>query len=253
MPTTAVADIPVLWEEPARAGERKLVIWLPGFTSSKESVHEYLCELAAAGYVALSFDPVDHGARSRIADQESVDPASGSFRDPATGKLYRHFWSILAETAAEAPSVIDWAIAELSVAPPVGMGGISMGGNIAVAAAALDRRIAAVAAGIAEADWLRPGSTIPLSAPNAYVQDCFDRCNPLTNLANYRHCPAISFQCGADDTLIPPGGAQRFVRALSATYAACPEKLEIEIEDGVAHEFTPTMWRNSLRWLARFL
>jgi dienelactone hydrolase len=253
MLTTTIANIPVLWEEPVQADDRKLAIWLPGFTSSKEGVLDYLRELAAAGYVALSFDPVDHGARSRIADQESVDPTNGSFRDPATGKLYRHFWSILAETAAEVPSAIDWAIAELGVTPPVGMGGISMGGNIAVVAAGLERRISVVAAGIAEADWLRPGSTIPLSAPNAYVQDCFDRCNPLTNLAKYQHCPAMSFQCGAEDTMIPPGGAQRFVQALNATYAACPEKLEIAIEDGVAHVFTPTMWQNCLRWFARYL
>ena len=133
------------------------------------------------------------------------------------------------------------------------MGGISMGGNIAVVAAALDRRIAVMVAGIAEADWLRPGSTIPLSAPNAYIQACFDRCNPLTNLDRYQHCPAMLFQCGADDTMIPPGGAQRFGKALSATYAACHERLEVVLEDGVEHEFTPTMWRRSLHWFARYL
>jgi dienelactone hydrolase len=167
--------------------------------------------------------------------------------------VYRHFWAILAETAAEVPSVIDWATAELGVAPLVGIGGISMGGNIAVVAAALDRRIAVVATGLAEADWLRPGSFIPLSAPNAYVQSSYDRCDPLTNLARYRHCPAMSFQCGADDRLIPPAGAQRFVRALGTTYAACPEKLEITLEPGVEHQFTPAMWANLRRWFARFL
>jgi uncharacterized protein len=216
-------------------------------------VHAYLRDLAAAGYVALSFDPVDHGKRSRISEQEIIDPTDGSFRRPETGHIYRHFWSIVAETAAEVPSVIDWASAELGVAPSMGMGGISMGGNISVVAAALDQRIAAVAAAIAEVDWLRPGSTIPLSAPNAYVQACYDRCNPLTNLARYQHCPAMFFPCGAEDPMIPPGGAQRFVRALSATYAACPEKLELVLEDGVAHEFTQTMWRNSLGWFERFL
>jgi dienelactone hydrolase len=243
----------VLWEEPARADRRKLVIWLPGFTGSKTGMHEYLCELAAAGYIALSFDPVDHGERSRVSGYELIDSGDGSFRIPETGHVYRHFWSIVAETAAEVPSIIDWAVAELGVAPKAGMGGISMGGNITLVAAALDRRIGVVATGIAEADWLRPGSTIPISAPNVYIQSHYDRYNPLTNLGRYGHCPAMSFSCGAEDTLIPPGGAQRFVRALATAYADCPEKLELVLEDGVGHVFTETMWRRSLGWFQRFL
>jgi dienelactone hydrolase len=253
MPTTTIADAPVLWEEPAQPERRKLVIWMPGLTGSKEAMREYLRDLAAAGYIAISYDPVDHGERSRISDQDLVDTRDGSFRIPETGHVYRHFWSLVAETAAEAPAIIDWAIAELGVEPEVGMGGISMGGNISLVAAALDRRIGVVATGIAEADWLRPGSTIPLSAPNAYVQGCFDRCNPLINLVRYQHCPAILFSCGADDTMIPPGGAQRFVRALRPTYAASPDRLEIVLEDGVGHAFTETMWRRSLGWFERFL
>ena len=253
MPATTIAGIPLLWEEPAQADRRKLVIWLPGFTNNKEGMRDYLRELAAAGYVALSYDPVDHGGRSRVSDQDLVDSSDGSFRIPETGRVFRHFWSIVAETAEEAPAIIDWAVAELGAEPMVGMGGISMGGNITLVAAALDRRIAVVATGIAEADWLRPGSTIPVSIPNAYVQSQYDRYNPLTNLTRYQHCPAMLFSCGADDTLIPPGGAQRFVRALAATYASCPEKLELVLEQGVEHVFTETMWRRSLSWFKRFL
>jgi uncharacterized protein len=248
-----VSSIPFIWEGPTQESTRKLVIWLPGFTSRKEDVQDYLRDLAAAGYVALSFDPVDHGERSRTSAEEILDPESGSFRNPATGHLYRHFWTILAETAAEVPTVIDWARTELGITETVGAGGISMGGNIAVVAAALDQRITVVAAGIAEADWLRPGSSIPLSAPNAYVQSCYDRCNPLTNLERYQHRPAITFQCGAEDQLIPPGGAQRFVAALTAIYADSPERLEVTLEEGVAHEFTENMWQNSLSWFRRFL
>ncbi len=250
---TTVGDVPVLWAEPVQGDERKLVIWLPGFTDSKDGMQTYLRELAAAGYVAVSFDPLDHGDRGRTSKQEIVDPTTGDFRSPASGMLYRHFWSIVSETAEEVPSIIDWAVGELGVAPSVGMGGISMGGNIAVVAAALDRRIGVVVAGIAEADWLRPGSSIPLSAPNAYVQSCYDRYNPLTNLTRYQHCPALLFTSGADDSLIPPGGAQRFVRALTPSYAACPERLELVMEEGVGHEFTQAMWRLSVRWFERFL
>jgi dienelactone hydrolase len=253
MQTETVSNIPVLWEEPTEAKKRKLVIWLPGFTASKEVVHDQLSHLAASGYVALSFDPVDHGERSRSSAQEVIDPTTGRFRSQTDGKIYRHFWSIEAETAAEVPIIIDWAIAKLAVEALVGIGGISMGGDIAVVAAGLDRRITVVAACIATADWLKPGSMFALSAPNATIQAQYERYNPLTNLARYQHCPAMSFQCGAADPMVPPDGAARFVQALTTTYAACPEKLEIYLEAGVAHEFTETMWLNSLRWLKRFL
>lgn len=253
MPTSALGDIPTLWEEPATGDVRRLVIWLPGFTSSTADVHRYLRELAAAGYVALSFDPVDHGERSRTAEGQVFAPDSGSFRDPASGKAYRHYWSIMAETAEEVPAVIDWAIATLGVEPPVGMGGISMGGSVAVVAAGLDRRITAVAAGLAEGDWRRIGAMYPLSAPNPSIQRCYDRCDPLGNMARYQHCPAISFQLGAADQMIPPGSAQRLVDALRPAYSASPARLEVVLEEGVGHEFTEGMWQRSLAWFRRFI
>jgi uncharacterized protein len=151
------------------------------------------------------------------------------------------------------PAAIDWAMAELGVEPPVGIGGISMGGTIAVVAAGLDDRITTVAAGLAEGDWHRIGAMYPLSAPNPYVQSCYDRSNPLSNLARYQRRPAISFQLGAEDRMIPPSSAWRLAEALTAIYAASPERLEVVLEAGVGHEFTEGMWRRSLAWFRRFL
>jgi dienelactone hydrolase len=253
MHTDTVSEIPVLWIEPTQVDDRKLVIWLPGFTDSKEGVRDNLRDLAASGYIALSFDPVDHGQRSNESRQQALDPTSGVFRSATDGKIYRHYWSILAETAEEVPTIIDWAVAELGAPLVVGMGGKSMGGDIAVTAAGLDHRIKVVAACIATADWLKPGSIYELSAPNATIQAQYERCNPLTNLERYQSCPAISFQCGAEDRMVPSDGAKRFVQALAPAYSACPGRLEVVLEKGVAHQLTKTMWRNSLRWFERFL
>jgi uncharacterized protein len=249
MPRSVVSGIPVLWEEPTQANQRSLVIWLPGLTDSKETMQGYLEQLASAGYVALSFDPVDHGERSRFTD--TLDSNDGSFH--VDGKTYRHFWSILAETVEEVPAVIDWAIAKLAVAPVVGVGGKSMGGDIAVAAAGVDQRISVVAACIATPDWLKPGSIYNLSAPNRKIQAQYERYNPLTNLNHYQHHPAITLQCGAEDVMVPPDGATRFVEKLSSRYQSSSEKLEVVLEQGVGHELTETMWRNSLNWFRRFL
>ena len=156
---SVVAGIPLIWVEPESAATRKLVIWLPGFSGAKEGVESHLHDLAAAGFVGLSFDPYQHGER-RIEPLETL-------RERVRGNIRRYFWPILAHTAEEAPTVIDWAMQTLGVTPQVGMGGISMGGDISVAAAGVDCRIVAVTACIATADWLRPGSLQAQSATQA--------------------------------------------------------------------------------------
>ena len=246
MHTGQVGDIPLAWVEPETAPRRTLVIWLPGFSGTKEAMQPYLVDLAAAGFVALSFDPYQHGER-RI---ESLD----ELRQRVRGNIRRYFWPILARTAEDVPRVIDWAVRHLGVAEVAGMGGISAGGDTSVAATAVDPRIAVVAAAIATPDWLRPGSFEPPGAPDAAARACYARRNPLTNLAAYRHTPAISFQNGARDRQVPPDGSQRFVAALcEEVYAHCPERLEVVLHEGIAHEFTAACWANALAWFRRHL
>src|SRR5216683_316980 len=102
---TIVDHIPLLWLEPAGPPRRELVIWLPGFGGSKEGVEPQLRDLAAAGFVALSYDPYQHGER-RMEPQEQLGKR-------VVGNIRRHFWPILTHTAEEAPRVIDWAVAAL--------------------------------------------------------------------------------------------------------------------------------------------
>lgn len=245
--------IPLLWcePEPNRAdrllGEGKLIIWLPGFGGCKESVEAQLRNLAAAGFVALSFDAYQHGERS-------VE-SHAALAARVVGNIRRHFWPILAHTAEETTRVIDWAISELGVAPQVGMGGISMGGDISVAAAGADKRIVAVAACIATPDWLRPGSCEPPGQPDSYAKLLYERRNPLTNLELYAHGPAITFQCGASDTQVPPDGATRFTQALGQliVYQSASQKLDVCLHPGTSHAFTDAMWHNARRWFMKYL
>lgn len=238
-----VADIPVVWCEPA-SGSRELVIWLPGFSGTKENVEPQLRDVAQAGFIALSYDPFQHGERRIETNEALVTRIIGNIR--------RHFWPILAHTAQDANTVIDWAQSELGVESKVRMGGVSMGGDIAVAAAGMDHRIATIAACVATPDWLRPGSHEPPGEPDEAAQRCYDECNPLTHLERYAHGPAIRFECGAQDTQVPPDGAQRFAAALSSAYAVFPERLQVHLHEGVAHTFTEAMWQNALDWFRRF-
>ncbi|MEM7539880.1 MAG: alpha/beta fold hydrolase [Chloroflexota bacterium] len=239
MNKTIISNIPTIWIEPENTVQKKIVIWLPGFSGTKEAMEPQLRDLAKAGFIGLSFDPHQHGERQI----ESLD----ELRARVVGNIRRYFWPILAQTAEEVPTIIDWAMAELGVDSAVGMGGISMGGDISVAAAGVDQRICAVTACIATPDWMRPGSFEPPGEPDDGAQACYDRRNPLTHLELYAHNPAISFQCGADDQQVPPDGAQRFMAALQKQYGA-DRPVDVTLHANVPHSFTPAMWANCVDW-----
>ncbi len=246
MHTAQVGDIPLLWLEPAGVpSSRRLVIWLTGFSGDKDSMLPYLEDLAQAGFVALSFDPHQHGER-RIETLEQL-------RERVRHNIRRWFWPILYQTACDVSTVLDWCTDHLQVAPACGVGGISMGGDIAVAAAGLDPRIAAVSAGIATPDWMRPGSFEPPGRPDNRAWVAYNAGNPLTHPERYRHCPALDFECGAEDQQVPADGATRFAALLADTYAPTPERLQVHLHPDIAHRYTDDMWRNALAWFQTFL
>ncbi len=241
-----VQGIPLLWCEPhSRTEISGLVIWLPGFSGCKEAMTPCLQELAQIGLVAVSFDPFQHGAR-RIESQEAL-------RNRVAGNVRRWFWPILYQTATEVSLILDWCAARVQGEPACGVGGISMGGDISLAAAGMDRRVAAVAACIATPDWLRPGSHEPPGEPDDLAWQAYQAANPLTHAAHYRHAPAIAMECGADDTQVPPDGAQRFARQLEDVYKDHPRKMRVTLHEGVAHRYTPEMWANAKAWFQTHL
>lgn len=154
----------------------------------------------------------------------------------------------MAFNSEEYPRIIDWATEKFALRGAVMAGGVSMGGDIAVAAAGLDKRIRAVAACISTADWLRPGSDEALSEPDEYAWECFRRANPLSNLERYAHAPAIRFLNGAADGHVPPDGARRFRDALAHAYADSPERFEVTEYEGIGHRLTERMLQDALHW-----
>lgn len=250
-----VDHIPVLWFEPAAGtGARRLVVFLPYLSATKEAMIPYLQDLAAAGFVALSFDPWQHGERGTESPDELLSRVFGDFR--------RHMWPILGQTTLDTLRVIDWALANLDVRPGVYAGGLSMGGDVAVAAAGLNRCIERVAAVVATPDWLRPGMQdlfepnrpVPPGEPDAYARYFYDHLNPLTHLAAYAHGPALFFVCGDQDAHVPPDGALRFQAALREAYPPAGAAVEVRLVPGMDHFGVgdPTLWwQDCLRWFTR--
>jgi dienelactone hydrolase len=252
--TTWVDHIPVIWiDPPSRPSTARLVIWLNGLSGTKEQMQPYLQDLAAAGFVALSFDAWQHGERGTEAQHALATRVFGNFR--------RAMWPILGQTTLDTLRVIDWALTTLHVAPQIYMGGISMGGDIAVAAAGVDHRIQRVAAIVATPDWLRPGmqdlfqpgTLLDPGVPDAYAQYFYDQFNPLTHLNAYAHAPAITFECAANDTHVPPDGAQRFGAALRHSVPAAADHIRINLIPDAGHMDTgrPIFWQNCLAWFTQ--
>jgi dienelactone hydrolase len=250
-----VDHIPVIWFEPqTRRLTRQLMIYLPPFSGTKELMIPYLQDLAHAGFVALSLDPWQHGERGTESRTEIWERVFGNFR--------RYMWPILGQTTLDLLRVIDWAVPTLHVEPRISIGGLSMGGDIAVAAAGLDHRIERVTATVATPDWLRPGmqdpsnpgTLVPAGEADAYAHYFYNQLNPLTHLAAFAHGPAISFICGEQDTHVPPDGALRFQTALREAYPVAGDHVQVHLIAGMGHrDFTHSQpwWADCLAWLAR--
>ncbi len=245
--TAWIDHIPALWVEPA--GEqvsRRLALFLHPFTGSKEGALPFLEDLASQGYVALSLDAWQHGERATESKEALFERVFADFR--------RHMWPILGQTTADVLRVIDWAVDRFEVEPRVRVAGLSMGGDIAVAAAGIDARIERVAAVVSTADWLRPGMERPRQPgvlqppgePDAYARFWYERLNPLTNVGGYARRPHIHFICGEEDRHVPPDGAMRFQAALD------DRSVEVTLIPGMTHSGAgdpDRWWPQCRRWL----
>jgi dienelactone hydrolase len=229
-----------------------LALWLPPLTRTKEDMVPFLKECAAAGFVAVSIDPWQHGERGSESREALAARVFGSFR--------RQLWPILGQTTLDCLRVIDWAMGELGVGPLVVAGGVSMGGDVAVALAGIDKRVARVAAVVATPDWTRPGMRdlddpsrlLPQGEADSYAQWFYDHLDPFTHLGAFARGPAITFECGGDDTHVPPDGAIRFRSAFVTAYPNLADRIRVTLHPGIGHldgAQSPTLSRACLEWL----
>jgi dienelactone hydrolase len=224
---------------------------LPFLGGSKQDSIPFLHELANAGFVAVSFDPWQHGERGTESGDHITSRVFADFR--------RHMWPILGQTTLDSVRVIDWAVTELEAGSQVVAGGVSMGGDVAVALGGVDLRVTRVAAIVATPDWTRPGmheiadssTLLPQGRAGAYARWFYAHLDPLTHLDAYAHGPAITFECAANDAHVPPDGALRFQAALAAAYPDGLERVRVTMHPGLGHidgAQAPALTQNCLAW-----
>lgn len=236
--TTGAEDvdgIPVLWVAPRR-GATAAALWLTYLGGSAEASRSMLRRLAQRGLVSCSFDPPGHGAR-------------GDGRPPAqlAGEILasfrRRMWPLLGQTVLDSQRVLDWMEDRFGVSAPHVAGGVSMGGDVAVALAGVDHRIARACALIATPDWTRPGmrgddgtsQILDQGQADARAQRFFDAFNPMSHLEAYEREVFISFQCGGADQHVPPEAALRFRDALVSRDSAAADRVRVDLYEGLSH------------------
>lgn len=144
----AVAGIPVQWV--AADVPQGVALWLTHLGGSAEQTAPMLTRLAERGLLAISFDPPGHGRRGARGEPcELAGEVLAAFR--------RRMWPLAGRTVLESLRVLDWVDKHFGVSGPRVAGGVSMGGDVAVALAGVDPRIDRVAALVATPDWARPG------------------------------------------------------------------------------------------------
>lgn len=247
-----VDHIPVRWIRPERLRDGiNAVLWLNHLGGGMDALDSQLKEIAGAGYLAASFDTWQHGRRASETEDQIVERVFGNFR--------RHMWPILGQSALDSRRVIDWLQSQFEISDSIHMGGISMGGDIAVAAAGIEPRIRSVAAIVATPDWLRPGmrdlfeptKTLDPGIADAYATFFYDALNPAIHLERYGRKLAISFESAANDTHVPPQGALRFQEALRWRGAGAEVRVQLHPNRTHRQLRDPVFWRESLAWFDR--
>lgn len=223
-----VFGIPALVVEPENPPSR-LVLWLPHLGGSKERALPQLQSLAGRGCRAVSFDPPGHGDRATGNNPRA-------YAEAVLGQFRRRMWPILGQATLEAMRVID-ATRDPAITSIVA-GGISMGGDIAIALAGVDPRICRVAAVGSTPDWTRPGMTrldqpgtlLDQGSADTYGQWLRDHLDPTIHLEQYERDVTMRLHCGADDHHVPEANARAFADAVSVD-----ARIEIVEHAGLDH------------------
>lgn len=249
-----IEEIPVIYIEPKNINKNKMVLFLGGLGSTKEALISYLNDIANRGYYAFSFDNYGHGERGNESRNEIFARVFGNMR--------KHGWKILGYTVDDSIKVIEWVVSNFHLDEEVYMGGISMGGDIAIATAGVCKKIKRVVGIVCTPDWLRPGmhevanSNVLMDPgiPDEVSLELYKKYNPITHLDRYIDGPKIKAIIGEQDNHIPPENIERFKRELGKLSNLDAKKIEIEYIRGQNSNHIDVLkrkdewWPSLLKW-----
>jgi len=211
--------VPAIWITPATSAPTPAVLLLHGFSSSKERMAQSVGrELLALGVASLALDLPFHGERDGDSGSLSRNPLAlvGAWRT----------------AIAESRDAITWLAAQPSVdAARIGIVGYSLGGFLALMAAAEDQRLRVVA--------LAAAGDLPDQTP--YASLVRGLVNPLRAAERLDGRPLLLVN-GRSDTTTRPAQAQRL-------FDASPEPKTLHWYDG-GHWPPASAIATAARWVA---
>lgn len=218
---------------PQEAASRGTVLFLHGYSASKESHGPELWSLASRGFLAVGLDAPGHGER-RYPDFDA--------RFAGTGPAFMEVMlEVVRQGAIEIPGVVDVLRAALAPRGPLGLVGISMGALCAWQVPLHERRLDAMVCLLGTPRW--QGHAVAPDSPHLRPQLFY----PL----------AILSQSAELDQSVPPENTRRFHRELEPWYAAAPHRLRYVEHAGAGHFLPEGQWRElwglTLDWLERYL
>jgi alpha-beta hydrolase superfamily lysophospholipase len=238
--SNAIGHIPLRVYPPADAqiGDRGAVLLLHGLRVDGTSLEREARWLAAAGFTAFVPDAPHHGGRH--------SEVLATMPDALTLEGHRILLRILREARDEIPRLVDHVLGLGH--PHVTVVGVSMGALIALAAATIEPRLAAIVSILGTPDWTPRDGVVPEDLAAAVAE------SPHRRLGTFPPRPLLLLNGSRDDS-VRPGPARDFVASLRPLYAARPNAgplvlREYDSEHAVSEPHWIEMWMTTMAFLA---
>lgn len=233
-------SVPLRIHEPrdtSRAPRAGAVLLYHGLRSSKVSLEDEAHFLATKGLTSVLVDAPHHGARhSRVvADMPNALELPGHY------VLLR----LVREARDEVPGLVDHLRARGH--REVAIAGVSFGAFVALAAATIEPRLAAVASLLGSPDWAPREGPVPEDLEHVVAE------SPLARHAAFMPRPVLLLN-GARDENVRPAGARALAAKLQPLYASSGAGPLEHVEYETATHFpSAAVWRDMWSRTARFL
>ncbi|UPW17541.1 alpha/beta hydrolase [Agarivorans sp. TSD2052] len=211
--------------------ERGTVLFLHGFSASKDVQKPDLDMLAEEGFLLIGIDSWGHGDRQH--------PDFNNYFAYDSGYFDQRFIEVVKKTAIEIPSLIDELDEQNLIIPSkLGLVGISMGAFISYKVIVEETRIKCAALFIGSPNW----GDSPES-PHLFSEDI--------------HPTALLTLVAGKDATVPPASAKALHHQLVPHYADSPNKLKLVEYPESDHMMEEEDWLdamdNAKQWLNQFI
>lgn len=264
-----LGGIPILTVAEENSEQRPIVFFVHGFTSGKSQGLALGYELAKLGFYFVSFDADMHGERfdERL---RHICGGKGEYVYPFESGLdvYLLMHEIIVQTARDVETLVaHFGESRQADTSKIGLTGFSMGGfaTFYIAANNPDIRVAVPIAGLPgfAARWsdvvLETSSYEMWAEAMGEVQAetekrlaFMEAIDPFEKLTSF-HPKPLMMVYGDKDIDSPKKYAVDLYRKLKPLYAACPDRLRLNIHDEAGHQLTPDMIQDICRWFSRYM